>query len=113
MPRSTGVDCSSWAEDSRNRHSHLHSTRQPNTLLVLVRAFYAALRVGTGDQGFRFTGTKGFTGKAGELHYAIFDQPGAANDVTIVSGDTNGDLVADFEIEIAGIVNFRSSDVLL
>jgi len=66
-----------------------------------------------GDQGFRFTGTKGFTGKAGELHYAIFDQPGAANDVTIVSGDTNGDLVADFEIEIAGIVNFRSSDFLL
>jgi len=66
-----------------------------------------------GDQGFRFIGTKAFTGKVGELHYVIFDQPGAANDVTIVSGDVNGDQVADFEIGIAGIVNLRSSDFLL
>jgi serralysin len=43
----------------------------------------------------------------------IFDQPGTANDVTIVSGDINGDLVADFEIEMAGIVNLRSGDFLL
>jgi len=33
--------------------------------------------------------------------------------VTIVSGDVNGDPVADFEIEIAGIVNLRSGDFLL
>ena len=33
--------------------------------------------------------------------------------VTIVSGDVNGDRVADFEIEIAGIVNLRSGDFLL
>src|SRR5262245_62823182 len=50
MPRSTEVDCSSWAEESRNRHSHLHSTRQSNNLLVLVRAFYAALRVGNNSR---------------------------------------------------------------
>jgi len=33
--------------------------------------------------------------------------------VTIVSGNVNGDRVADFEIEIAGIVNLRSGDFLL
>jgi Ca2+-binding RTX toxin-like protein len=66
----------------------------------------------SGDQGFRLIGAKGFSGKAGELHYEIFNQPGAAT-VTIVSGDINGDRVADFEIEIAGIVNLRSSDFLL
>jgi len=44
----------------------------------------------SGDQGFRLIGAKGFGGKAGELHYEIFNQPGAAT-VTIVSGDINGD----------------------
>ena len=67
----------------------------------------------SGDQGFRFIGTKGFSGKAGELHYQTFDQAGTANDITVVSGDINGDRVADFEIEIAGIVQLSSSDFLL
>jgi Ca2+-binding RTX toxin-like protein len=66
-----------------------------------------------GDQGFRFIGTKGFSGKAGELHYQTFDQAGTANDITVVSGDVNGDRIADFEIEIAGIVQLTSSDFLL
>ncbi|HJZ34030.1 MAG TPA: hypothetical protein VKF35_23130 [Hyphomicrobiaceae bacterium] len=66
-----------------------------------------------GDQGFRFIGTKAFSGKASELHYQVFDQAGTASDVTIVSGDVNGDGVADFEIEIAGVVNLRASDFLL
>jgi serralysin len=67
----------------------------------------------SGDQDFRFIGTKGFSGKAGDLHYQTFDQAGTANDVTIVSGDVNGDRVADFEIEIAGIVQLSQSDFLL
>ena len=66
-----------------------------------------------GDQAFKFIGTQGFGGKAGDLHYQTFDQPGTANDITVISGDINGDKVADFEIELAGIVNLRSSDFLL
>jgi serralysin len=66
-----------------------------------------------GDQGFRFVGTRGFSGKAGELHYQTFDQAGTANDITVVSGDTNGDGVADFEIEIVGIVQLSSGDFIL
>jgi Ca2+-binding RTX toxin-like protein len=67
----------------------------------------------SGDQGFRFIGTKGFTGKEGELHYQTFDQAGTANDTTVVSGDINGDRIADFEIEIVGIVQLSSGDFLL
>jgi Ca2+-binding RTX toxin-like protein len=66
-----------------------------------------------GDQGFRFIGSRGFSGKAGELHYQTIDQAGTANDITVVSGDTNGDGVADFEIQIAGIVQLTASDFIL
>jgi serralysin len=67
----------------------------------------------SGDQGFRFIGTKGFTGKEGELRYQTFDQPGTANDVTVISADVNGDRIADFEIELTGILTFAASDFLL
>jgi probable HAF family extracellular repeat protein len=66
-----------------------------------------------GDQAFKFIGTQGFGGKAGELHYQTFDQTGTANDITVISGDINGDRIADFEIGLAGIVNLTSSDFLL
>jgi serralysin len=67
----------------------------------------------SGDQGFRFVGTRAFGGRAGELHYETFDQAGTANDVTVLSGDVNGDRIADFEIAIAGIVQLSSRDFLL
>jgi Ca2+-binding RTX toxin-like protein len=66
-----------------------------------------------GDQSFRFIGTQAFRGREGELRYQTFDQDGTANDFTIVSGDINGDRVADFEIQIFGIVPLASGDFLL
>jgi serralysin len=66
-----------------------------------------------GDQAFRFIGAQNFDGNAGELRYQTFDQPGTANDITVVSGDLNGDRVADFEIELNGIVNPTSKDFVL
>jgi Ca2+-binding RTX toxin-like protein len=66
-----------------------------------------------GDQSFSFIGTRAFSGKGAELHYQTFDQVGTANDITVVSGDVNGDGVADFEIEIAGIVQLTRNDFLL
>jgi hypothetical protein len=66
-----------------------------------------------GDQSFSFIGTRDFSGKGAELHYQTFDQAGTANDVTVVSGDVNGDGVSDFEIEIAGIVQLTRNDFLL
>ena len=67
----------------------------------------------SGDQSFRFIGTKGFSGKEGELQYQTSDQAGTADDITVVRGDVNGDRVADFEIEIRGIVQLSSGDFLL
>ncbi len=66
-----------------------------------------------GDQGFRFIGASNFDGKAGELHYQIFDQPGTANDITVISGDLNGDKIADFEMQLTGIVKLVSGDFLV
>ena len=66
-----------------------------------------------GDQDFRFIGTQNFDGRTGELHYQTFDQPGTANDITVISGDINGDRVADFEIELTGIIKPTSGDFLL
>ena len=65
------------------------------------------------DQAFKFIGTQNFDGRAGELRYQTFDQPGTASDLTVVSGDINGDRVADFEIELTGIVKPTSGDFVL
>ena len=58
-----------------------------------------------GDQSFRFIGTQDFRGREGDLRYQTFDQAGASNDIAVISGDINGDRVADFEIEIVGSCN--------
>ncbi len=60
-----------------------------------------------GNQAFAFVGTGAFTGVAGQLHYWF---QGAT---TIVSGDTNGDKVADFEIALNGHINLAASDFVL
>ena len=56
---------------------------------------------------FKFIGTKAFGKESGQLRY---DQVGAN---TYVSGDVNGDGVADFQIEVIGSVKFAASDFLL
>ena len=66
-----------------------------------------------GDQSFRYIRTQDFRGREGELRYQTFDQAGASNDITVISRDINGDHVADFEIEIVGILQFTSGDFLL
>lgn len=51
-------------------------------------------------------GTRGFTGVAGEVRYAI------QGHATIVQLDANGDRTADLEIELAGALALRNSDFL-
>lgn len=55
------------------------------------------------DQAFTFIGGADFTHHAGELHF----QHG------VLSGDTNGDGKADFEIAIQGVTHLMSDDFLL
>jgi serralysin len=56
-----------------------------------------------GDQAFTFIGKTAFHGKAGELRFAD----------RLVSGDTNGDAVADFKIGIEGLSVLSKGDFYL
>jgi Ca2+-binding RTX toxin-like protein len=57
-----------------------------------------------GDQAFSFIGSAAFSGTAGELHY----QQIGGN--TYISGDTNGDGLADFMIKLDGLHTLVSAD---
>ena len=59
------------------------------------------------DQAFSFIGKAGFTGVAGQLHYAF------SGTMTIASGDVNGDRVADFQIQLNGNLGLTAGDFLL
>jgi Ca2+-binding RTX toxin-like protein len=59
------------------------------------------------NQAFTFIGAAAFSGVAGQLR---FEQIGGN---TFVSGDTNGDRVADFQIELTGPVTPVASDFVL
>src|SRR5262245_65103458 len=66
-----------------------------------------------GDQVFIWRGDRGFSGAAGELHYVRDNNPGTANDRTIIEGDVNGDRIADFQIELTGLYRLTDHDFLL
>jgi Ca2+-binding RTX toxin-like protein len=59
------------------------------------------------DQKFVFIGTAAFGGVAGQLRYEHVDGH------TSVMGDTNGDGIADFEIQLLGIANLGAGDFSL
>jgi hypothetical protein len=56
---------------------------------------------------FRFMGTSAFDGAAGELDYFYNSSLG----VTVLQGDTNGDKIADFAIDLTGNIAIGASDV--
>lgn len=61
----------------------------------------------SGNQAFSFIGSGAFTNVASQLRYQ------QSNNSTIVSGDINGDGLADFAIELSGTINLTASDFLL
>jgi serralysin len=56
-----------------------------------------------GDQEFLFLGNKAFTGNAGELNFAN----------CLLSGDVNGDRIADFQVNVLNVSVLVESDILL
>jgi hypothetical protein len=56
-----------------------------------------------GDQAFGFIGSSRFTGDAGQVRYAG----------SVVSGDVNGDGLADWQIKIANAPLLTEGDLLL
>jgi hypothetical protein len=63
-----------------------------------------------GNQAFHFIGQHH---KAGELHFVKQNFAGTAHDITIISGDVNGDGKADFQIELSGLHNLTRDDFVL
>ncbi len=61
----------------------------------------------SGNQAFAFIGSSAFSNVAGQLR---FESSGGN---TIVSGDVNGDGVADLQIQLTGTINLVSSDFFL
>ena len=59
------------------------------------------------NDGFRFIGTQGFHGVAGELRYDV--SGGAAH----VYGDLNGDRIPDFVINMVGVTTLSAADFVL
>jgi serralysin len=57
----------------------------------------------SGDQAFTFVGGKAFSGHAGELKFSA----------GVLSGDINGDKIADFQIKVSGISALANSDFYL
>lgn len=64
-------------------------------------------RAGGADNAFTFIGRAAFSGVAGQLQYQI------SNGETLVSGDTNGDRMADFMIVLSGAQPLYASDFVL
>ena len=69
----------------------------------------------TGNQAFSFLANMGsaFTGVRGQLQWSQQDAAGTANDRTIIMGDINGDRVADFHIELTGLITLGLADFIL
>jgi Ca2+-binding RTX toxin-like protein len=57
----------------------------------------------TGNQFFSYIAGAAFTGIAGQLRFAS----------NILSGDTNGDSVGDFELAIAGVTSLTNRNFVL
>lgn len=66
----------------------------------------------SGNQAFSFLETQGaaFTGTRGQIRWVQEDPAGTANDKVIVMGDINGDRIADFQVELTGLVPLTASD---
>jgi Ca2+-binding RTX toxin-like protein len=61
-----------------------------------------------GDPAFVFRSTGAFTG-AGQVRYFQIDNPTGA-DITIVEGNVDAGLAADFQIQLTGLINLAAAD---
>lgn len=60
-----------------------------------------------GDQAFTFIATAAFSGSAGQLRFTV------AGGQTIVEGDINGDAVADFQVQLTGVIELFANHFVL
>lgn len=103
----------SGTDEFRFRHDHIGGnsvdviTDFVRGIDVLnLRAIDANVRTKS-DDAFRWVGNADFSGRAGELRYAVLD--GTAH----VYGDIDGDRVSDFTITMTGVTTLGASDFYL
>lgn len=65
------------------------------------------------NNAFRFIGRSAFSGQSGQLHFLQQNPAGTVNDKTIIEGDLNGDRVADFQLELTGLIALTAGDFIL
>ena len=67
-----------------------------------------------GNTAFIFKAAKGaaFT-DIGQLRWFQDNQPGTANDKTIIEGNTTGSSAAEFQIELTGLKTLTATDFIL
>ena len=66
-----------------------------------------------GDQTFTFIGANFMAAVPGQLRFVQYDNTGTGNDYTEVRGDSQGDLAADFNIRLNGLIALTASDFAL
>lgn len=79
---------------------------------INVKAIDAIIATVGVEDAFTFAGSV-FHNKAGELIFQKFDKAGTANDYTLISGDLTGDGVAEFMIQVKGLIDFKATDFIL
>jgi Ca2+-binding RTX toxin-like protein len=62
---------------------------------------------------FAFIGSGAFSGVAGQLHWFQIDAVNDAQDITVVEADIDGNLIADFQIGVTGLINLAAADFAL
>jgi Ca2+-binding RTX toxin-like protein len=73
-----------------------------------INLWYMGINNGPpGGWEFNFIGTGLYTGEAWQLRFAV------GGGVTIVAGDTDGDKVSDFHIQLTGAINLVAGDFAL
>ena len=73
----------------------------------------ANIGTATVNDKFTFLGSVPFNNVAGTIVYQQENLAGTINDKTIVMGDNNGDGVADFHIQLTGLINLSAVDFIL
>lgn len=67
----------------------------------------------SGNQAFTFIGDAPFSGRAGELRFEFEKFPLWVADGTVISGDTDGDGVADFQVQLWNYQTLTAADFIL
>ncbi|MGF9760526.1 M10 family metallopeptidase [Microvirga sp. 0TCS3.31] len=100
----SGADVFVFSSSSHSRMSSADTIKdfRRGSDHIDLRGIDANVKV-AGDQAFSFIGKNAFHGKAGELRFAD----------GIAAGDTNGDKIADFGINVTGLLSLSKGDFYL